>query len=103
MRIRAFGLRVVLLLSGLLLTRCTGSAWQTANVLTDSCIRRTKLALRDVDFDQNRNMATDFCRWREIAYVDNSKADNLVQGNAQTVAIGICVADGARALLSSAC
>jgi hypothetical protein len=59
MRIRTFGLRVVLLLSGLPLTGCTSSAWQTANVLTDSCIRRAKLALRDVDFDQNRSMATD--------------------------------------------
>jgi hypothetical protein len=59
MGIRAFALRLVLLLSALPLIGCTSSAWQTANVSTDSCIRRAKLALRDADFGQNRSMATD--------------------------------------------
>jgi len=59
MRIRAFALRLVLLLSGLPLIGCTSSAWQTANLSTDSCIRRAKLALRDADFDQNRSVASD--------------------------------------------
>ena len=59
MRIRALALRLVLLLSGLSLIGCTSSTWQTANLSTDSCIRRAKLALRDADFDQNRRMATD--------------------------------------------
>jgi hypothetical protein len=59
MRIRAFALRLVLLVSGLSLIGCTSSAWQTANLSTGSCIRRAKLALRDADFDQNRSMATD--------------------------------------------
>lgn len=59
MRIRGFALRIVLLLSGLPLIGCTSSAWQTANLSTDSCIRRAKLALRDADFDQDRGMATD--------------------------------------------
>jgi hypothetical protein len=59
MSIRAFALPLVLLLSGPLLIGCTSSAWQTANVSTDSCIRRAKLALRDADFDQNRSMTTD--------------------------------------------
>jgi hypothetical protein len=59
MSIRAFASRLVLLLCGSLLIGCTSSAWQTANVPTDSCIRRAKLALRDADFDQNRRMATD--------------------------------------------
>ena len=56
---RAFAPRLVVLLGGSLLIGCTSSAWQTANVSTDSCIRRAKLALRDADFDQNRRMATD--------------------------------------------
>ena len=59
MRIRAFALRIVLLLSGLPPIGCTSSAWQPANVSSDSCVRRAKLALRDADFDQNRSMATD--------------------------------------------
>jgi hypothetical protein len=59
MRILAFALRIVLLLSGPLLIGCTSSAWQTANLSMDSCLRRAKLALRDADFDQNRSMATD--------------------------------------------
>jgi len=59
MSIRAFASRLVLLLCGPLLIGCTSSAWQTANVPTDSCIRRAKLALRDADFDQNRGMTTD--------------------------------------------
>jgi hypothetical protein len=59
MSIRAMVLRLVLLLSGPLLIGCTSSAWQTANVSSDSCVRRAKLALRDADFDQNRSMATD--------------------------------------------
>jgi hypothetical protein len=59
MPIRGFALRLVLLLGGLLLIGCTSTAWQTANVSTDRCIRRAKLALRDADFDQNRSMATD--------------------------------------------
>jgi hypothetical protein len=59
MSTRAFALRLVLALSGPLLIGCTSSAWQTANVSTEACIRRAKLALRDADFDQNRSMATD--------------------------------------------
>jgi hypothetical protein len=59
MRIRAFALELVLLLSGPSLIGCASSAWQTANLSTDSCIRRAKLALRDADFDQDRSMATD--------------------------------------------
>jgi hypothetical protein len=59
MPIRALALRFVPLVGGLLLVGCTSTAWQTANVPTDSCIRRAKLALRDADFDQNRRMATD--------------------------------------------
>jgi hypothetical protein len=59
MSIRALVLRLVLLLSGPLLIECTSSAWQTANVSSDSCVRRAKLALRDADFDQNRSVATD--------------------------------------------
>ena len=59
MRVPALALRLILLLSGLPLIGCTSSAWQTANVSTDSCIRRAKLALRDADFDQTRRMATD--------------------------------------------
>jgi hypothetical protein len=59
MPIRAFALRLVLLVSGPFLIGCTSSAWQAANVSTDSCVRRAKLALRDADFDQNRSMATD--------------------------------------------
>ena len=59
MSIRVLGLRLVLLLSGPLLIGCTSNAWQTANVSTESCVRRAKLALRDADFDQSRHMATD--------------------------------------------
>ena len=59
MRTRALALRLVLLLSGLPVIGCTSSAWQTANLSTDSCIRRAKLALRDADFNQDRSIATD--------------------------------------------
>ena len=59
MSIRAFALRLVLLLSEPLLIGCTSSAWETANVSSDSCVRRAKLALRDADFDQNRSVAAD--------------------------------------------
>ena len=59
MPIRTFALPLVLLLSGLLLIGCASTASQTADLSTERCIRRAKLALRDADFDQNRSMTTD--------------------------------------------